>query len=82
MKGRIKIRYSCGGSKEGSTESLDADGGVGEAGVASTVSLPGMELEVDTQAYMSELRGELSHWHGELESAKQANEEVLHKDLL
>lgn len=42
----------------------------------------GMEVEVDAQAYMSELRGEVSRLRDELEATKQAKEEEIRKDLL
>eukprot|EP00579_Thalassiosira_antarctica_P006101 CAMPEP_0201887658 /NCGR_PEP_ID=MMETSP0902-20130614/25512_1 /ASSEMBLY_ACC=CAM_ASM_000551 /TAXON_ID=420261 /ORGANISM="Thalassiosira antarctica, Strain CCMP982" /LENGTH=534 /DNA_ID=CAMNT_0048417665 /DNA_START=92 /DNA_END=1696 /DNA_ORIENTATION=+ len=48
----------------------------------SAFSTPGMEVEVDAQAYMSELRGEVSRLRDELDATKQAKEEEIRKDLL
>lgn len=91
LKGKIKVRYGRGGgnasdskSNESSEESDDAtkDDGDAETKPTSSASSPGLEVEVDAQAYMSELRGEVSRLRDELDATKQAKEEEIRKDLL
>jgi len=88
VKGKIKVRY--GGSvgvgeeeeeQEDATEEEDQEQSTTAAGGAAFTS-PGMEVEVDAQAYMSELRGEVSRLREELDATKQAKEEEIRKDLL
>lgn len=77
IEGKIKVRYGGGGGSSGSDASDDAD--EGETPAPST---PGLEVEVDAKAYMSELRGEVSRLRDELDATKQAKEEEIRKDLL
>lgn len=88
LRGKIKVRYGGG---NGSDAMVDADEGAEESREdgesnrqkeVSSVSSPGMEVEVDAQAYMSELRGEVSRLRDELDATKQAKEEEIRKDLL
>jgi len=48
----------------------------------SDISIPGMEVEVDAQSYLSELRGEVNRLRDELDNAKQTRDEEIRKDLL
>lgn len=97
LKGKIKVRYGGNAEEDASSESDASDGDsteseTGEAEAAnkgeqqqreaSSVSSPGLEVEVDAKAYMSELRGEVSRLREELDATKQAKEEEIRKDLL
>jgi len=81
VKGKIKVRYetkssstrSKGDEKESDNEN-DADGDDSE--------VPALEVEVDAEAYMAELRNEVSKLRDELSSTRQAKEEGIRKDLL
>lgn len=92
LKGKIKVQYggvAGGGSTSSSAsdndeasssnETVEEDKPKDESMFSST---PGMEVEVDAQAYMSELRGEVSKLREELDATKQAKEEEIRKDLL
>lgn len=74
VEGKIKVRYGTGAdmATESATES--------ESSV--TAPLGGMEVEVDAEAYMAELRGQVSRLRDELDATKQAKEEEIRKDLL
>jgi len=91
LRGRIKVRYGGGDGLEEVSEEVseedddDAETNVGDeedGRSASAASSPGMEVEVDAQAYMSELRGEVSRLRDELDATKQAKDEEIRKDLL
>jgi len=87
LRGKIKVRYGRGGNgnndEEASTEREgDDDGGSEARKQPPTTTSPGMEVEVDAQAYMSELRGEVSKLRDELDATRQAKEEEIRKDLL
>lgn len=81
VTGKIKVSYSGGSNEDGSSDNTD-DGQKKGQQLISAVSSPGMELEVDAQAYMSELRGEVSRLRDELDVTRQAKEEETRKDLL
>ena len=92
LKGKIKVKY--GGAKSSEDDAANDDTNNNEQRLVkgdrktvnpkqtSTFSTPGMEVEVDAQAYMSELRGEVSRLRDELDATKQAKEEEIRKDLL
>jgi len=87
LKGKIKVRYGGGGGEDSSEDAdEDANGNKEEESnqqkPTTSFSTPGMEVEVDAQAYMSELRGEVSRLRDELDATKQAKEEEIRKDLL
>lgn len=83
LKGKIKVQY---GTAAASMSDANEDTKEGEKSSderqASSVTSPGLEVEVDAQAYMSELRGEVSRLRDELDATKQAKEEQMRKDLL
>lgn len=75
IDGKIKVRY---GASAGTNPKSSAD-------VDSESPSPaplGMEVEVDAEAYMAELRGQVSRLREELDATKQAKEEEIRKDLL
>jgi len=72
LSGKIKVKYG------GSFSEKDEDGESKE----SIMSIPGLEVEVDAQAYMAELRGEVERLRDELDATKQAKEEKIRQDLL
>ncbi len=75
IDGKIKVRYgaSVGGDSESPTD---------DESESPSPSPFGMEVEVDAEAYMAELRGEVSRLREELDATKQAKEEEIRKDLL
>lgn len=75
IDGKIKVRYgaSAGVNSESSTD---------DEKESPSPSPFGMEVEVDAEAYMAELRGEVSRLREELDATKQAKEEEIRKDLL
>lgn len=85
LKGKIKVRYGANNasSSDGDEKNNNEEGGeeVNEQ-PKSEFSSPGMEVEVDAQSYLSELRGEVNRLRDELDVAKQAKEEEIRKDLL
>jgi len=85
LKGKIKVRYGANNasSSDGGEKNNNEEGGeeVNEQ-PTSEFSSPGMEVEVDAQSYLSELRGEVNRLRDELDVAKQAKEEEIRKDLL
>jgi hypothetical protein len=74
VEGKIKVRYGTGADT--ATESA------AESESSVTAPLGGMEVEVDAEAYMAELRGQVSRLRDELDATKQAKEEEIRKDLL
>src|SRR6056300_525625 len=74
VEGKIKVRYGTGA--DAATESA------AESESSVTTPLGGMEVEVDAEAYMAELRGQVSRLRDELDATKQAKEEEIRKDLL
>jgi len=75
IDGKIKVRYGASVG-DGSESSIDDDSD------SPSPSSFGMEVEVDAEAYMAELRGEVSRLREELDATKQAKEEEVRKDLL
>jgi hypothetical protein len=73
VEGKIKVRYGTGADT--TTESAESES-------SFTAPLGGMEVEVDAEAYMAELRGQVSRLRDELDATKQAKEEEIRKDLL
>ena len=90
LKGKIKVRYggassSSADKEEAEEDDTEEDTGESESKVekeTSSSSSPGLEVEVDAQTYMSELRGEVARLREELDATKQAKEEDIRKDLL
>ncbi len=72
IDGKIKVRYGASANKS----SID------DESESPSPSPFGMEVEVDAEAYMAELRGEVSRLREELDATKQAKEEEIRKDLL
>ena len=68
-KGKIKVKYD-GGISFPDKESEESG------------STGGLEVEVDAQAYMSELTGEVARLRDELYATRQAKEEQIRQDLL
>lgn len=79
LKGKIKVRYG-GGGKDNTSENNDNEDE--SKSDESDISIPGMEVEVDAQSYLSELRGEVNRLRDELDNAKQTRSEEIRKDLL
>jgi hypothetical protein len=79
LKGKIRIRYGVKKDekaepvKEASDESEETD---------ENADFGGVEMEVDAEAYMSELRSEVSQLRDELMTGRKEKEEALRKDLL
>jgi len=80
VNGKIKVRY--GGNNDGNADRDSASDGANSSNATSPASSSGLEIEVDAEAYMSELRNEVSNLREELASTKQAKEEEIRKDLL
>jgi len=86
LKGKLKIRYKKNG--EHNTNRLtDNSLTEGQDEIDSPPSSPeatkdGMEIEVDAEAFMSELRAEVSNLRDELTETKEAKDDTLRKDLL
>ena len=75
VKGKVKVRYSLGDSLDKSKDD-DKDSNDDEE------NSPGFEVEVDADAYMSELRDEVNRLREELSSVREAKEEAIRQDLL
>lgn len=87
LKGKIKVRYGGTTQDKDDSPAESADTSEDESDnnqqkETSNFSSPGMEVEVDAQAYLSDLRGEVSRLRDELDATKQAKEEEIRKDLL
>ncbi|KAL7521469.1 hypothetical protein ACHAWX_006142 [Stephanocyclus meneghinianus] len=80
VKGKIKVRY--GGGSIASQETSTNTSTIVEPTTASSISSPGIEIEVDAENYMAELRTEVSRLRDELDAKKQEKEEEIRKDLL
>ena len=84
VKGKIKVRYetktSSTRSKASGYDDKDADDEEKDDG--SDSEFPAMEVEVDAEAYMAELRNEVSKLRDDLTSTRQAKDESVRKDLL
>ncbi|KAL3786545.1 hypothetical protein HJC23_006795 [Cyclotella cryptica] len=80
ITGKIKVRY--GGASDASQEALTNTSTIAEPSPASSNSSPGIEIEVDAENYMAELRTEVSRLRDELDAKKQEKEEEIRKDLL
>ena len=76
VKGKIRVKY---GSKSDNATSADDEDGKTEE---DNPPLSSVEMEVDAEAYMSELRSEVSQLRDELMIARKEKEEALRKDLL
>lgn len=87
VKGTIKVRY---GSPTASSEvkPINATASSNSSATAtinrevSELEVPGYEVEVDAESYMTELRTEVARLREELEQKKQEREEEIRKDLL
>ena len=75
IDGKIKVRY-------GASVGVNSESSVDDESESPSPSSFGMEVEVDAEAYMAELRGEVSRLREELDATKQAKEEEIRKDLL
>eukprot|EP00984_Skeletonema_dohrnii_P034815 scaffold33712_cov136-Skeletonema_dohrnii-CCMP3373.AAC.2 len=75
IDGKIKVRY-------GATSDANSESSIDDESESPSPSTFGMEVEVDAEAYMAELRGEVSRLREELDATKQAKEEEIRKDLL
>ena len=82
VKGKIRVRY--GGKEEDDIESkaVQSDDEEDSEIEEEEPPLSGVEMEVDAEAYMSELRTEVSQLRDELVTARKEKEEALRKDLL
>ena len=75
ISGQLKVKYA------GFPSSL-LSGNDSLAGSSSDAPPSSLEVEVDAQAYMSELRAEVKRLRDDLEARREAREEELRKDLL
>ena len=75
IDGKIKVRY-------GASADANSESSIDDESESPSPSTFGMEVEVDAEAYMAELRGEVSRLREELDATKQAKEEEIRKDLL
>ena len=75
IDGKIKVRY-------GASKDTNPDTSADKESRSPPVVPLGMEVEVDADAYMAELRGEVKRLQEELYATKQAKEEEIRKDLL
>ena len=82
VKGKIKVRYGAPTNASNTTTSVESNTATATVDREVSSFTPGMEVEVDAQNYMYELRGEVSRLREELESKKQEREEEIRKDLL
>jgi hypothetical protein len=88
VKGKIKVRYetktSSSRSKASSDGDEDKDSDIDdkEEDDDSDSEFSAMEVEVDAEAYMAELRNEVSKLRDDLTSTRQAKDESVRKDLL
>jgi hypothetical protein len=79
VKGKIRIRYGVKKDKKEEPAKEAAD----ESDTNDENSdVGGVEMEVDAEAYMSELRSEVSQLRDELMIGRKEKEEALRKDLL
>ena len=69
VKGKVKVRYSMADNNQGNVE-------------GNETSSPGFEVEVDADAYMSEIRDEVIRLREELTMVKEAKAETVRQDLL
>jgi hypothetical protein len=76
VKGKIRVRYAPKDEGAGLDQTVPKDPKKDENNTA------GVEMEVDAEAYMSELRSEVSQLRDELMLARKEKEEALRKDLL
>eukprot|EP00814_Leptocylindrus_danicus_P007276 CAMPEP_0116015368 /NCGR_PEP_ID=MMETSP0321-20121206/6803_1 /TAXON_ID=163516 /ORGANISM="Leptocylindrus danicus var. danicus, Strain B650" /LENGTH=448 /DNA_ID=CAMNT_0003485141 /DNA_START=82 /DNA_END=1428 /DNA_ORIENTATION=+ len=74
VKGKVKVSYSLGDF--GNSDSNDGDDGENASEDAK------FEVEVDANAYMSELRDEVTKLREELSAVREAKEEEVRQDLL
>ena len=84
VKGKIRVRY--GGkdekNKKASEDNQSENKAQGDDEDEEEPVLKGVEMEVDAEAYMSELRSEVSQLRDELVIARKEKEDALRKDLL
>jgi len=79
VTGKIKVKYPISGAGGG----VDDDGEEeGKGGKEINPEAEGMEIEVEAEAYMSELRSEVEKLRGELMKTREAKEEAVQKDML
>jgi hypothetical protein len=78
----IKVRYS--GIDSGSPDIIGGSNNDGPPAAAPLLPLlpSWIKVEVDMRAYMSKLRREVRHLHGELEATRLVREEEVRRDLL
>lgn len=69
VKGKVKVKYSMADNNQGNVE-------------GNETSSPGFEVEVDADAYMSEIRDEVIRLREELTMVKEAKAETVRQDLL
>ena len=83
VKGKIKVRY--GGASQYSDMSDEEVSNITATAMdreVSSLKSPGLEVEVDAETYMTELRTEVARLRDELEEKKLEREEEIRKDLL
>ena len=79
VKGKIRVKYGGAGDSDSENKIGEEDGVEGD----NTVSgLGGMEVEVDAEAYMSELRDEVARLKEELSATRKSKDDAIKKDLL
>lgn len=86
VKGKIRVRYGAkeqdNNNNEAPKEKKGEDDNKQDDDEGEESVLKGVEMEVDAEAYMSELRSEVSQLRDELVVARKEKEEALRKDLL
>ena len=85
VKGKIRVRYGAkeqDNNNKAPMEKQNDDDDNKQDDDNEEPILKGVEMEVDAEAYMSELRSEVSQLRDELIVARKEKEEALRKDLL
>lgn len=87
VKGKIRVRYGGSDGKDQESKASDEEESDNKEEYDSNDDLEepplsGVEMEVDAEAYMSELRSEVSQLRDELVTARKEKEDALRKDLL
>ena len=85
VKGKIKVRYGGISAADEVTADQTSTNTTATATMdreVSSLKTPGLEVEVDAETYMTELRTEVARLRDELEEKKLEREEEIRKDLL
>jgi len=80
VRGTIKVSYAAEGGGDNATSPTAEDSSVNST--VTTESFLPEDVEVDAQAYTSELRAQVSKLRASLADAESVNEQAVQKDLL